>query len=438
MTGHDRSEDSVKKAGYLSAVFNDETVSLGKDAKKVGRSVETARKDYRKSLFQMQRRAAWLMPDQRVGNCRWTVQRRDRPIELTRHAEGQASYAGLQTCGSVWNCPICARRVSEQRRGEMNHVLAWAREQGHQVQMLTLTSRHTLADDLSVQLGKMKHALRKMRQRRDWRRLRSEALVGNIVATEVTYGRNGWHVHFHMILVLKCGGGDQLLDLKPAWLRSLQSVGLSGEGRYAFHVQDAQQTGEYVTKWGAAEEMVLSNVKKGGNGGRNPFQLLRDFTFDRDAPAGELFKHFAKVFKGTRQLIWSDGLKDLAGVDDVGDGEAAASEDQQLEEMVALIDHAQWIGDGSRKGVRSRRVRVLEAAERSGEEARIEIAIGLPDDEPEDANVIDDDIDISERFMLNSFEPVSETVPEHTENHTVQESEHVPQFEPSSKGSITF
>ena len=319
----------------------------------------------------------------------------------------------------------------------MNHVLAWAREQGHQVQMLTLTARHTLADDLGVQLRKMKRALDKMRQRRDWRRLRSESLVGNIVATEVTYGRNGWHVHFHMILVFKSGGGDQLLDLKAAWLRSLEAVGLSGEGRYAFHVQDAQQTGEYVTKWGAAEEMVLSNVKKGGNGGRNPFQLLRDFTFDRDLQAGELFKHFAKVFKGTRQLVWSNGLKDLAGVDEIDDGEAAAGEDQTLDEMVALIDHAQWIGDESRKGVRTRRVRVLEAAERSAEEARIEIAIGLPDDEPEDANVVDD-VDISERFMLNSSKPVSETVPEHTENHTVQESEHVPKFKSGSEGSITF
>jgi hypothetical protein len=312
----------------------------------------------------------------------------------------------------------------------MNHVLSWAREQGHQVQMLTLTSRHTLADDLSVQLRKMKRALDKMRQRRDWRRLRSESLV--------THGRNGWHVHFHMILVLRSGAGDRLLELQPAWLRSLEAVGLSGKGRYAFHVQDAHQVGEYVTKWGAAEEMVLSNVKKGGNGGRNPFQLLRDFTFDRDLQAGELFKHFAKVFKGTRQLVWSNGLKDLAGVDEIDDGEAAAGEDQTLDEMVALIDHAQWIGDESRKGVRTRRVRVLEAAERSAEEARIEIAIGLPDDEPEDATVLDDDIDISQRFMLNSSKPVLETVPEHTENHTVQESEHVPKFKSGSEGSITF
>jgi hypothetical protein len=434
VTGHDRSDSKIKKAGFLHAVFHDESGSLGKDAKYVDQFADKQRKENRKALYQMQRRAAWLLPEERVGNCRWTVQRLDRPVELTRHSEGHASYAGLQTCGSVWSCPICAKRVSEQRRSEMNHVLSWAREQKHRVKMLTLTSRHTRADLLADQLSSMKRALRLLRQRREWRKLKTNYLVGSIVATEITHGRNGWHTHFHIILILKdeC---DQLLNgLQPPWMKCLNSCGLSGQSRYAFNIQDAHKVGEYISKWGAAEEMVLAHVKKGGNGGRNPFQLLRDFTFDRDIRAGELFKEFSKVFKGTRQLIWSDGLKQFAGVDEIDDGEAAAGEDQQLEELVAFIDHREWVGDGSRKGVRTRRLRVLEAAERSAEAARLQISIGLPDDEPEDSSVLDDD----PPFIVNTQKTVFKTVREHIENHSEQENEHGTKFKPSSGGSITF
>lgn len=375
--------------------------ALGIDAKYVVGTPDATAQKSRKTRYQMQRRAAWLLPQHRVGKCRWTVQCRDKPVELTRHAEGYASYAGLQTCGSVWSCPICASRISEQRRGEMNHVLAWAREEGHMVRMLTLTCRHGQGDSLAAQLAGMKAALRKLRQRKAWRKVKAVALVGSITATEVTHGSHGWHTHFHIILILRHepqpwkDRKGQIVDpwgaLSDAWVDCLATERLGAVARYAFQVQAADQAGEYVAKWGAAEEIALQGKKRAKGGGRTPFELLHDFTFERDKAAGRRFVEFSKVFKGARQLVWSDKLKELAGVDEIEDEEAAG--DGEGDEMVALIDHRQWVGDGWHKGVRTRRVRVLEAAERSNEAARLQIAIGTEDEEPEYAGVIDDETD---------------------------------------------
>jgi hypothetical protein len=121
--------------------------------------------------------------------------------------------------------------------------------------------------------------------------------------------------------------------------------------------------------------------------------LLHDFTFDRDVAAGEMFKQFAQVFKGTRQLTWSDGLRELYGADDITDQDAtddAAAEGE--DEMIALIERSTWIGgEDGRPGARQRRVKILDAAEDDPGLCRRFIYSGLVDDEPDDAAVLDDD-----------------------------------------------
>ena len=90
----------------------------------------------------------------------------------------------------------------------------------------------------------------------------------------------------------------------------------------------------YVAKWGAAEELTLTAKKEArSKTGRSPFQLLADYAERDDKQAGALFAEYAQTFKGLRQLVWSDGLKKLAGVDAMTDEEVA-------EQEVRLLDAA--------------------------------------------------------------------------------------------------
>lgn len=383
---------------------------LGKAAKSVDQKARNeAAKAQRSKAFELQRTAAKLLPEERVGQCRWAVISKAAGVDvhLTKYDGGaiRASFSGLQTCGSVWLCPCCTRRISETRRGELNALLAWSREQGLRPIMLTLTARHGLQDDLTAQLDAMKRAKQRLRQRREWRAIKGR-IRGTVTATEVTYGRAGWHTHFHEILLIEpteaetfeeksirsrlavMPKGDEkstsfdaeakrveaeaisvMRGLDKVWLACLTGVGLSG-GKAAWHVQGAADAGKYVAKWGAAEEMTLTGAKRADGKGRTPSQVLAD-AHDGDEESAQIWKVYGMAFKGRRQLVWSPGLKARAGIGEVDDQEAAQDVGQDDAEVAPIlhIDHSQWVDRPGRIGAKHRRARILDAAEVGGASA---------------------------------------------------------------------
>jgi len=348
---------------------------LGKTAKSVDQnSKDEVARDRRATAFRLQRTAASLLPDERVGLCKWAVVSKAKGVDvhLTSYEGGavRASFAGLQTCGSVWHCPCCGQRISETRRGELNDLLAWAREAGLKPVMVTLTARHGVRDDLWAQLDAMKRAKQRLRQRREWRRINHQ-IAGTVTATELTHGANGWHTHFHEILLIEAPSEAEALDLLAGlgrvWRACLLGVGLSG-GRAAWQAQGAAAAGRYVGKWGAAEELALGGAKAGRGKGRTPMQLLSAAQAG-DEEAADLWRTYARVFKGRRQLVWSPGLKDRAGIQETTDAAAAENESQDDAEEVKPIlniEHRDWTGRPGRLGARHRRARLLDAAETGG------------------------------------------------------------------------
>jgi hypothetical protein len=326
----------------------------------------------RRRNFALQGAAARLLSKERVRHCLWSLAYNSGGVEILKR-EDRARFKGLTLCGSVWHCPVCSARISEVRRQELNIALEWSRaeaiidaeETGPTVVpvMMTLTARHKRGDKLRAQLDGMKRAKQKLRQSHTWRQMR-QRIEGTITATEVTHGANGWHSHFHELLFIVAADDEQarkaVEQLRSEWLRSLAKVGLSG-GRAAFDVQGAGKAGEYISKWGAGEELTLREAKTGK--GRTPFQLLADAK-DGDRQAGALFVEYALAFKGRRQLVWSNGFKKRVGVDEVEDEDAAGeAEDEVLDEIIARISPHDW------RELRRRRVdrnALLRAAERGG------------------------------------------------------------------------
>lgn len=338
--------------------------SLGSTAKYVGHS---GYQEARQARYRWQRHAAKLLGGQgRVGLCRYavvsTIQGVGVDLNTYDRDDGstvtRAAFSGLQTCGSVWLCPCCSARISETRRSEMNQLLAWGRQNGLVPMMMTLTARHGRDDDLRQLLDRLKDAKRRLHQHRAWKALRGQ-IVGSVTATEVTGGgRNGWHPHLHVIVLTR--PGTSLEGLREPWLASLRKAGLEGAGA-AFDVQNAAAAGNYIAKWGAAEELALAGQKKGrSRDSSTPMQLLAASCDEDDARAGQLWREYAAVFQGRRQLVWSNGLKALAGIGEVDD-ETAAQDDAQESEHIADIPHYRW-----KRGARDRRAMILNAAEIDG------------------------------------------------------------------------
>ena len=284
-----------------------------------------------------------------------------------------ASYGGLVTCGSVWACPLCAAKVQERRRCEIEAAMNWNENTGGTALMVTLTFPHMQFDTLADLLTKQAQAFVYFRRTKAYARLvKSTGFRGLIRSLEVTHGMNGWHPHTHELWFVLPGVDQAKLrdDLMELWRASCVRSGLLDASsdhtafeRHSVDVRSQVGSADYLAKqddsrsWGLAAELAKSSSKAGRAKGVHPHHFLVRKARGDDAH----YLEYVRAMKGKRQLFWSHGLKGIAGINDISDEELA----EQTEEgsyLLALIPAGAWrfvLGNDAR-------CEVLDAAESGG------------------------------------------------------------------------
>lgn len=256
----------------------------------------------------------------------------------------KAHYGNLQRCGSVWTCPVCSSRITEGRRLEVGTgIKSWVKDFKGAVYLVTFTNPHNVGDNLEDLLNGQKKAFDKFwGQRAVKEYMKSIGYKGRIVATEVTYGQNGWHPHYHIIIfleytLLSTYGLQEFLAIE--WQRACDKAGLKKPSlQHGVDVRDGTFASQYVTKWGMDSEITKGHVKKGREGSLTPWDLLRGA--EDNEKYAKLFREFAQVFKGKSQVRWSKGLKSLLKVDVKTDEELATETEQEsvkIDEMAEML-----------------------------------------------------------------------------------------------------
>ena len=327
--------------------------------------------------FALQSCARTILPTSRTAKClRLRTGRTD--VQVWKSKEHHtASYGGLQTCGSVWTCPVCSAKIAERRRVELLQAMDIHRAQGGSVSLLTLTTPHQRGDNLAQLLEQQGKALQSFLRDREVKAVMAEmGYIGQVRALEVTHGRkseknNGWHPHFHILQFHQVKGSaadrmDWTTRLYLRWVAYCQKAGLGTPSfKHGIKLDDGSKATQYVTKWGLEDEMTKGHTKKAKAGGETPFDLLRSFLVDgSDGQAAALFREFADCFKGKCQLSWSRGLKARFFVDEKTD-EQVANELEDNAVLLGQITLEQWRDVLKVDG----RATVLEIAARSGWEA---------------------------------------------------------------------
>ena len=308
--------------------------------------------------FILQSVARKFLPKSRTDKC-LRLRQASKEIQVWQSKEHKTtSYSGLQTCGSVWACPVCSAKIAERRRAEIIAAMAAHKAAGGCMNLLTLTAPHQRADNLADLLKKQALALKKMFADFSVRKVLADmGVLGQIRALEVTHGRlsefnNGWHPHYHLLLFCGSGvdlarfDGPQMKDwaarLYLRWAACCEGAGLGTPSfAHGLKLDDGSKAAKYVAKWGLEDEMTKGHTKKATNG-ETPFDFLRAYLADRtDKQAGALFKEFAETFKGKRQLYWSPGLKKRFAIGESSDEELAAQMDDYAA-MLGTITLEQW------------------------------------------------------------------------------------------------
>lgn len=261
-----------------------------------------------------------------------------------------AGYSGLATCASVWACPCCAAKIAHARAEDLGQVLSWATSEGHTVALATMTMRHHAGQQLRDSWNALGKAWGRVTSGGQWEKATDRyGLLGFARAVEVTHGENGWHCHVHAVLVLEGPVSPQRVRLLGehmfgVWERGLHSKGYTAvrdSGGLDVRVtsdETEERLAEYLCKQ-LAVEATHGHAKQGRRKGRTPFQIASDFFATGDMADLELWGEWEQASRGRRQLTWSQGLRELAGLaeDEATDDELAAEEagDEDLLQLPA-------------------------------------------------------------------------------------------------------
>lgn len=316
------------------------------------------------------------------------TKRRQYFVELHHHRQhNAASFGGLVTCGSVWACPLCAAKIQERRRTEIEKGIEAMRSRGLVPIMVTLTFPHRSWHSLSDLITQQAEAFARLRAGSPWKRLMgSIGFAGLIRSLEVTHGGNGWHPHTHELWFVERGQCALKIKARIAqlWARACARSGLLDDVEcpafacYSVDVRLNVESGDYLAKqddsrrWGMAHEVAKATSKQGRAKGVHPHHFLI-----RNAPGdASLFVEYVKAMKGRRQLFWSHGLKDVCGIGDVTD-EQLAEQTEKGAELLALLTPQAWafvVGNDARS-------ELLDAAEVGGLDAVVSLlaSLGVPD-----------------------------------------------------------
>ena len=167
---------------------------------------------------------------------------------------------------------------------------------------------------------------------------------------EVTWSEdNGFHPHFHILLFVPSGIDQKLMSNMKAdfyqfgkmlvWPKNWVSLSL----KHGVSVDGADKAEGYVAKWGLESEMTKSHIKRSKKG-YSMFDLLRAYVATEDEKFKRVWMVYASAFKGRKQLVWTNGLRDLFSTGCLGEvtDEEIATEHREDASLFAELTFEQW------------------------------------------------------------------------------------------------
>jgi hypothetical protein len=278
----------------------------------------------------------------RFAGCgRWLNGTHEGSVVVKVSAGLGAGVSGVQRCGSVWSCPVCAAVIRQERAQELEEAIAAWLAKGHGIEFVTLTVPHrdTHALDATFNLVAQGWRVGVLGGRRFYEDRRRFGIAAWCRTVEVTHGANGWHPHIHALLFTmrpldgrrRAILGEQLFERWSDW------VARSGGGvcsRAAFKIVGGSiGAGAYLAKLqdgsgrSLSQELTRADLKYAGHGGVSPFELI-EAAFAGDDRALSLWHEWEHATAGRRCHTWSLGGRRLLGLGMERSDQELVDEDQ--------------------------------------------------------------------------------------------------------------
>lgn len=333
---HDKGSDAEKAAYEEYRIARDKRFAWQKTLVRLFRDLKTPKG------------ASWCF-----HSCKASPIDKAKPVEIIYSFKtGFATIIGNQTCQKNHGCPHCAEVKAAQDKKELEAMRACHLRAGGSIIMVSLTNSHHYGLALKGMVDAQKVAVDKLNQ---W--LSKSAFfeefggrVGTVKAWEKTFGKHGWHPHFHFLYYMNDDlleydeNGEPLEDqptlniirnsISEEWIKVCISAGLPApDDVHGVDVRDGTHASKYVgkwgddiitmsSKWGSSDEIAKSHLKTSGeipesleaalllDKGLTPWQLL-ELAHNGDQKAGELFIEYMYATYNSSQVYWYGDTKKL-------------------------------------------------------------------------------------------------------------------------------
>lgn len=327
--------------------------------------------------YALQSAARELAPHSRVRSCMMARLPERETVEIWHSPKrNTAYYRNLMRCGSIWLCPVCASSITERRLSELKRLTS-ARQTVSIVSenlversidvpvwrlaMGTFTIAHTRNISLKDTLKKLDTAYKSFWSGRWGMSFKStKRIEGTIRSLEITYGKNGWHPHYHTLLFARSQWTpnklmDTELDMMFRWedcalragARARQDVGLdlraADENILDYIGKMGQQVIGESVRWSVLSEVTKFPVKRGMKDNRTLWDLLAEY-MGGDVRSGELWIEAQSVLKGKQHMVASVGLYKLLGATLDLDRDDLTGEEQidPSDALLASLNADEW------------------------------------------------------------------------------------------------
>jgi hypothetical protein len=268
---------------------------------------------------------------------------------------------GVETCGNALFCPHCTPKVQAERADNVATVLRKHLAGGGGALFLSLTASHAFTDSLESSLEAVMASWRSLTGHRRWKGAnglkKRWQVTGFIKVLEITYGRNGWHPHLHVVVLTSqpvipapdpdaeegewqhvaeevAEIRDELTDLWGCLVATHGREIVDGVGVDVQPIRDESGIGAYVSK--VAMEATRSDLKTGKRDSRSHWQIGLDAAAG-DTKSMALWRELVETLYGRRTMSTSAGLWARYGINVRTDDEIAEDQGDNLTQ-VALID----------------------------------------------------------------------------------------------------
>jgi hypothetical protein len=210
----------------------------------------------------------------RIQYCGYAINGNDgTAIQMCKNTNGNLFFSGIANCGSYWRCPVCALKISENKKELLSGLITEHQNRNLLIGFITLTVRHNRLDTLKKTLDKILKNYRKFQTGRFFAKTEN-GLIGQVKTLEITFSKeNGWHPHLHLLFFYDNNNIEKIekfqKDFISRWFKYLDNNATLNAQNQKIVTTDIS---DYLAKYDITSEMTKGQIK--GSKGLTPFTAL--------------------------------------------------------------------------------------------------------------------------------------------------------------------